>query len=637
MRTNWLANWVFRISPSQRLTLFIFAVVALLTYLLQDNILRDHLRYGFRDGDWMIIRNFKQLGPVSLGHLANAWKLLGVYTYQVYYLGILEAIFGINFYAINQATHFFKFLGTLSIFPLALKLTNRRMVAFLATIIFAVAYPSTGVLYHAVIGGYHITFISFSIFLMLYYYIVKNNKLHPYWLALLGISFTTTLLLNTERMYPLFPLVAVAETLIWINAGFKASALVNSVKRVIFCFMPFTLIYLSYPSVFKSQMGAFHARWEHLFDGNWQFALYPLTSLGSMFMPNFYVNYLGGIDIHSLQGFLSAYISGQFITLSFLTLFFGAVASMKPVKFTLRTMAITLGLALTAFFIANRWLYLDQKIRIHFDENLIMPFALVGIYILSLSISFFVEWIKTGKSNPLFFIVSVPPAVSFLFILATWGSSDLTLIFTGPHRYLAAPSIGTSLLIAGLITIIYDRLHSIAITRTISLMVLLVLIPYAQINARVTKEFFYDELYNVGMDGSEQTRMKGEFWSSVPDIDKKDPSLFYFDESKAGKYGYFNETTVLAGFEEWIMFDNQKVFVNIPLPGLMRSNLSCPSTTHESCIDMLKEGIITKDGAPGIIYRNTFYKLKNFYAMRFIDKTVINIREEVIKSLGIID
>lgn len=134
------------------------------------------MNYGFRDGDWWIIYDFRTLGNSPLAHLINTWKAHGIYSYQVYYAGILTHFLGLNFRSLYMASHIFKYLATLSIFPLVYSFSKSKLMAVLSTLIYAVSYSSIGALFMFITGGYYIAIFFMSIFLIMYRLGIVENK-----------------------------------------------------------------------------------------------------------------------------------------------------------------------------------------------------------------------------------------------------------------------------------------------------------------------------------------------------------------------------------------------------------------------------------------------------------------------------
>lgn len=631
---------------------FILALV-LVVWILQSIVLRAHLEYGFRDGDWWIIRRYISLGPLSLDHLINALKLHAVYTYQIYYAGFLTQLFGLNFHDLHQSNHFFKFLATISVFPMILVITKNKMTAFITTLIYAVAYPTSGALYMFLTGAYFIAIIFLNFFLMMYWFIVNKNQTKPKWFFCTLFLFLITLLLNPERMYPLIPLVLTIE-FFWIwKHSWSGKVIKNSLKRIMILLIPLGILYVIYTVWFKNQLNsafftpqfltALELRLASILEGNWQLILYPFSSFGSMFFHGEYWKFLGSFRTDSFMDFLT-FLFRPMIIFTISTSILMYLISKNPLKLILMILIPVFIFSTAIFLMARNWLTIDQSVRIHFDTSFIGLPALFGFYILALSFSFFLVWREEkGKSNllaPLF----IGPGISFLFIVLTWIGSDIQLVFMGPQRYLTAPAIGSSLFIASLIVLIFSKLRNLIFMKNFAWLTFLLLIPVFIINYNISQDFFSYELTTVGMRGVEQTRMKDKFWLLVPKMSNNEQSLFYFDETADKTNGYFDESTILAGFEDWTQFDKGRlVVVNRPDPGMIRTNVQCPEHTHQNCINMMREGLDTVNGERGIWYKDLirgqteqrFYKLSNLYALRFINKDIVDIKKEILADLNV--
>lgn len=635
--------------------LLLVLTLVVVVWILQSIVLNLNLEYGFRDGDWWIIRRYISLGPLSLNHLINALKLHAVYTYQIYYAGFITHLFGLNFYNLHQASHFFKFLATIAVFPMVFVITKNKMTAFITTVIYAVAYPTVGALYMFLTGGYFIAIILLNFFLMMYWFVLNDKQIKVKWLFFTLFIFLATLLLNPERMYPLIPLVLIVEFLwIWKN-NWLSKAIKNSLKRIMILILPLVAFYTVYTFWFRSQVTsafftpeffkALHLRVKSIFDGNWQLLLYPFSSFGSMFFHGDYWKFLGSFKTDSFIDFLFFLLRPMTI-FAIATIVIMYLISKKPLKLILTTLIPVFVFGLAIFLTARNWLTINQSVRIHFDTNFIGAPALFGFYILSLSFSFFLAWLQDKNERNLLAPLIIGSGVSFLFVVFTWIGSDIQLVFMGPQRYLTIPAIGSSLFTASLIVLVFSKLRKLVFMKNFAWLTFFLLIPVIIINFNISNEFFSYELTTVGMRGVEQTRMKNKFWSLVPKVSNNEESLFYFDETVDKGNGYFNESTILAGFEDWTQFDHGRLLVvNRPNPGMLRTNVQCPEHTHESCIKILKDGLDVVHEERGIWYKDVirgqteprFYKLSNFYAMRFVNKDIIDIKKKVLEELEVVD
>lgn len=223
--------------------------------------------------------------------------------------------------------------------------------------------------------------------------------------------------------------------------------------------------------------------------------------------------------------------------------------------------------------------------------------------------------------------------ISMIFIVLTWFAADHMLVFTGVHRYLTIPAVGSSLFIAGAITIIFKKLYTTEL-KGISYLVLLLMIPIILFNTRIIGEYFKYELEYAGTDVSGHIRMKEKLWSFLSNFSNTEPSIFYFDESQDHDNGYFDETTVLAGFNFWMRFRGREIVDSKLTPALLRSNLICLEP-RSMCLDTVKSLVTTKNGEKVILYGGKYYRLENFYAFRFINRDIVDIKPEVVKLIGL--
>ncbi len=295
---------------------------------------------------------------------------------------------------------------------------------------------------------------------------------------------------------------------------------------------------------------------------------------------------------------------------------------------------------LSSFYIATHRLAINPdlsdvygKLRMYFDPGFVMSPALIGIFVLSLSCAFLLEWINRKTRDNLILTLFMGPAFAFFFIFLTWLPADIVLVFMGIHRYLTIPAIGISLFLATTITLIYDKLRSIKILKPISFTVFLLLFLMLVIYNQSIANYFANELDSAGTRASEHIRMKGKLLSYIKNLSETDPSVFFFDESRDASNSYFNETTVLAGFNFWIMFRGDHI-LPIKAPRLIRSYFLCGGN-GKFCPEKLKEAVTEEKGIRGLKFDNIFYKPENFYAFRFINRDLYDITDELKLTLGL--
>lgn len=625
--------------------LFLFIAVIFLEGLVFSN----QLNYGFRDVDWQVLYYFKSFGNLSLNHLLREIKVLGVYIPESYYVGLLVKFVGLDFVHLHLITHLFKILSAITVYLLVLKVFKRRLLAFISSLIYTISYTHAGALFQLSSGGYFLAIISMNSFLFSYYYTIVRKitlKRLIFMISLLYLTF----LLKPERMYPLIPLIILTEFFTLVINKFEQNFVTNSLKRILPIFVSFIVFYLFYHTLFTNGVPTGFTpnqfflgtaiKIKSILNGNLQLLLEPFASLGSIFLYGDYLKILGELSFQNFPLFIISLLFGPILRLGLVTLAFFYINDRKSLKLVLGILAAVFIFGMMIYQLNINWQHSIASTRMHFDPNLVSLPSILGFYVLVLNCALFINWLKS-KDN-----ILIPPilgiAFSFLFIMLTWISSDISLIFMGPQRYLSIPSIGISIFISGLLVITVNKLRQVIYIKQFSWIVFLLLVPLFIINYQITNRFFDDELNFAGVRGTDQIRMKNKLRSLLGEINTQDKSLFYFDEAQDRDNAYSNEGTVVAGFEYWMKFNKDGILNNLPTPGMIRSTRQCPEHTHLSCIKVLKDGLGVDDGEKGIWYTDplrgnkpNFYKLNNFHAYRFVNKDIIDIREEVLRELGL--
>ncbi len=630
--------------------LVLISLLLLSTFLLNNLIFSNQLNYGFRDVDWMSLYYYKLYESLSLNNILQIIKINDVYTHQVYYVGLLEQIFGLNFGLLHLTSQLFKVLAGISLYFLVIRVFGNKLLAFLTSILYTISYTHAGPLFQLATGSYFPGVILMNLFLIVYWMIISGRK-KIRWVILAEILLLLAFSVTTERMYPLILLIFLVELAFIISNKFKKESLILSLKRLLYIPLPLFGLFLIHSILLKGSINGTGVSPDQFFvgtemrinsvlEGNWQLFLYPFASFGSIFLYGDWWKYLGHINVSSFSSYLSFLIFGPLLRLGLLSLLLLYFITKNFLKLTMIILSAVLGFGLIAYELNSNWNNLNTQERIHFDPNLIIIPAIFGFFIIFFCAVIFFEWLK-NRNNRLIPLI-IGSVFSLLFIFLTWVASDLQLAFLGPQRYLSFPSVGTSLLIAGLMVIVFERLRQVKSTKNIAWIVFLLLIPLILINYNVATKFFNDELNSAGLRGEDQTIMKNSFRDLTPNISKKEGSLFYFDETEDKDNGYFDESTVMAGFEFWIKFNRGGEIDDFPYPGMLRTNVQCTAHTHKSCIEMMKKGLGIVNGEKGIWYTDAvrsqlgprFYKLDNLYAFRFRNKQLFDIRKEVLEDLN---
>ena len=230
----------------KNIVLFLLIPIVIISQII---LLKPHLKYGFSDVDWTFLSIYKTQNPYSLSQFIKNIKVGGtaggVYTHQIYYMGIQADLFGLNFESFQKTTHIFKILAILFSFPIFLAISGNLLIAFIATLFFGFSYSSVGTMYTIVTSSDYLAIFSMELFLLTYWYTVKKSVGNWFWLFFALILLILTLFFSTERMYPLPLFVLLIEIFLFSFKVKKFNG--NTVKRIIVLFLPIILIFLTQP------------------------------------------------------------------------------------------------------------------------------------------------------------------------------------------------------------------------------------------------------------------------------------------------------------------------------------------------------------------------------------------------------
>lgn len=616
----------------------------LLTVTLNSLIFSNQLNYGFGDVDWMSLYFFKLYGNFSLDNILHIFNHFGAYTFEAYYVGILEKFIGINYSELYQVSHFFKIISALLLYFFVFKMFKRRILAMFTSLIYTISYTHAGPFLILATSAYFFAGLFMLSFIVSYYNTFIYRKPLK-WEIFSALLLFVTLILSPERMYSLLALIPIVEIFYLKINNWKKDSITTSLKRSFIIFLPVALFALCYFVIFKNLVTVkegfapnqiligTQARVSSVVEGNWQLLIYPFASFGSIFLHGEYWKWFGTLNFQTFGGFVFSLIFGPIIKLGALTFFGLWILQKKALKLTFIVLCLVFAFGLVVYGLNIYWQGIDLGVRIHFDPDFTALPAIFGFYIFILTLIFFRLIPNPAVLGSLF---------AFLFILTTWVVSDVLLLFMGPHRYLSIPSMGTSLFIAAILVACFDKLKTLKTTKHIAVFIFLLIVPLIIVNHKIANDFINYELEYAGMRGSDQSRMQTKFRSLIQDVSKVERSLFYFDETTDKPNNYFDESTILAGFEYWTRVNLDGSLNQYTDPAMVRTSLHCIEHTHDSCIKMLKEKLIHQDGEKGFLYEDfirpklgmQFYKINNFYAFRFINKDIVDVTDEVLEEIN---
>ena len=203
--------------------LFIFLIPLII--LSQWILLRPHLEFGLIDLDDGYIYEFRHSWEASknvvdfvITFYHKFKSEIGIslaLLHQFYYVGILSYIFGDNFRAYQELSHWLKIISILSVYPLFYTITKSRTAAILSLIFFNFSPSTIGTLESAIYHSDYLAITFMSIFLIIYFNVIINrNKQRLGYLILADLFMLLSLIFATERTFPLVLLVIFIELIL---------------------------------------------------------------------------------------------------------------------------------------------------------------------------------------------------------------------------------------------------------------------------------------------------------------------------------------------------------------------------------------------------------------------------------------
>ncbi len=257
-----------------------------------------------------------------------------------------------------------------------------------------------------------------------------------------------------------------------------------------------------------------------------------------------------------------------------------------------------------------------------------IPPYMVGLLIFLISAVFFIIWIKNGLNKN--FLLFFGPFFAFLFLIATWMILGRSFnVIASLHWYLIIPSLGISVFIASIITLLLKiGVHTKKLGYLIVAFLIFIataLISYYEIDKH------YNYLLSIGTRSEDQIYMQNQILNSINNQNQLNLIVF-FDLSKDTKNNQFYEVSLNTGhFAHWIDYFKSPKF------------LGCITviTSKEKLIEFYRGGDNEYFESEGLCAQTQYnvgtikidYDIKDFRAFLLNNKKVFNITDQVLKDL----
>lgn len=586
-----------------------------------------HLEMGFFTDDWQFLSIYRAYVVNPFLDIFQAWKQIGSHNFgYVYYGGVLYNFFGLDPTAYRITNQILKIIATLSLYPLVFYISKHRLLAFLSTFIYAIHYSSFGLLDGPTRGGNYIAIILMNLFLLVYFYVSERKLSNIFLLLGLAVWLFATIFIGPTRLFPLILIIPLIEIINLVRHRTVNQIKISS-KRLLILYFPFLPLFLFSPDSIAQQLRYSIGLFEKLRVGNWQLFLTPFAALGSTYIPKELWFLSGNAFYDKFSSYLSFLLFGPMFLYSVFFSVLGLFISSKPLRFIIRSLILTFTAGVVVFFIAHNWIFLDQATRTPVDPGSFLVPALIGLFVMTTSLSLFIEWKESKRRNSVFPFLFLGPVFSLIFTFFTWLFADINSIFMGVHGYLTIPAIGTSVVMAAIIVLIYEKIRQIKVIPVIVIIVILSI--YFKISAVSLDNFFSHWLSN-GLQLSDQQRIMDQFWKEIGEsknLNQDNLPLVYLNTEKT-RYedgAFFAETIV------WRL----ATLFDLKYKGYKEGRFALCTVEILGKSEFDKYVTVGDDGKSIISNKcgEFVYKPENFFAFSLENRNLIPMKLEAMKEL----
>lgn len=611
-----------------------FIFWALIISLIQYILLKPVMTTGLALDDWGGILAIYSLMPLTLGKIINSWSYFGIHhTMQFFYVDTLFTIFKFDYPSYNIINIIFKIIATFSFFPLILIIFKRKCLAFLVTTIHAISYTSTGALIYVLQGAYYIGIIFMNIFFIFYLWTVTKKS--TLYLFLAAFSLILAYWFAPGRIYPILFFILLIEFFLNMKFEFK-NMVIKSMARLAIFYLPIILLIWTGGKDY-SQLGTPSQTFQDVINGNWRVALNPLSGLGYLFLPGDYWRIFGDLNIQGFGDFFNFLVRENLLILIPITIFLSHIIFKNILKYSLLILSANFIVSILFFFIATHHLTIPVNLRVDWDESVFWReqyYSLFGIYVLTISSACLLAYFKKSKGNLILLAAAVGPIFAFIFLLGPWIVLGRVMTFYGGvNRYFPFASLGASLFIGAILSLMSDRIKRWGIVLIISFLLLFFLVSIKEINIG----FIGTNVRNSYLHKHFQENFIKQL--NLKEVRYKQSVLFYFELPDEEQKKYFEQAFDSYNFSRWM-------YLRL-------------GATDERCIGIIDdESRLTKtvrliNGEYTFSYPNTGcirrrstissfqadeeinFKFGDFYAFRVVGANFTDITTEVLQKLKI--
>lgn len=612
-------------------------LLILVVWVIQILFLNQAAKWGMNGWDdwgWLYYFDFHKGGDLSnFSKIKEDTGTPYIWT-EIYYIGPLKELFGLNQTSFKYVELLFKALAGLSAAFLIYKLTNDKLFTLL-TIFFFIIFPSTaGVLSHNVLSGGYLSIVFMCFFVLFYFQSVRHSKK----IYLASLFYYLALLACPPRAYLILPVPLLVE-LIRLRKSFRPYTFIG--RLVIFYIVPLVTLQ-SRPGWFDP-MRYFYMRIHQITSGNLYTLAFPFQAISTLFIDQSFIVEI--LELRKKMPFINSYLSGFLILdilLFVISVFLGFVIKKTGrVSFILWLSFLTL--VLEILFHMFGLFSLDKAINtisfinlegVSYLQQTLDPTiyqASFGGYIFILGLIIGLDWWKHQRSNKILMVITFAwmwtvGSEVLLYLTNSWWN----MITESNDKYILACSLGAVIFFAGIITLCFNSFLKIknVIIKLVSCLFFFILISIVTYKEyRYIDTFYFN--WNEGEGGSVywQDTMYQRFLDKFGKENFKKDVLLYVDPGSIK----FNKGSFGYPITYRIFYDEKGNFIR----GF------CKEVIVD--IKILQDSYVIINGERGFSFNgkcvdrnippSAFLPLDNFYAFKMENKNFIDIRSEIINQL----
>ncbi len=613
----------------------------LLILILHYAILHPILGMSLHGDDWRYRLYSKSLDGHHFASILDNLKKTNNSLYPIYHFYFLEKIWGFNVRDFQITNIFIKCLVGVSAYLLAKLLFKDRLLAIVTALLFTVGFTASASLEWVMLGSDYLSLLAINFFFIVYFLLARSDKINWKLMPLLPIFFFASVFFSMIRAYPLLVVPIIIELCLLVKRH-SFTSIKASLARLLILYLPtlptFSILNQTYFGILDIPI------LKQIINGNWQQLTLPLQGLGFILVPLSTLEILlGPVNLSSSNNYLHFILHIQKWPVLPLCLLLSYVLSKKPLHFFIGLSLLNLLLELALYPLFTHSMVINQSLRVSNDLFKIYP-TLAGVLIISISVLTFLEWRLYQRKNFSLIAIWLGPIFSLLFILCTLIFADRNTGFMPIHRYLTMPSLGIYLFLAGIIrnmAVVFNPIKNNLPVVLGGLLITVFLLFYLQISRLAISDYYNLKLIH-GRSLIEEEKMLNQLRGSLKkyNYDSSQNSLFVYDDSGDPNNAEFYEQGFLAAVTAWIHIPDNYLVESCD--GLIVNNT-----------ETLSKYLVRKDGQLGFLYPSqctlnhydprlfngtennvlVFYPLSSVYVFKLEDKSLFDIKEQVLEKL----